>query len=254
MVSAAAATAGAATSDGPLLSARGLSKSFGALNVVQDVSFDLSKGDVLGVLGPNGAGKTSLFNLISGDIIHDAGSITLAGAGIDGLPAFKRAARGIGRTYQIPRPYAKMTAFENLLVASRFAAGRNEREAFESCAVLLEDCGLAERANRPAGGLTLLDRKRLELARALAGEPKLLLLDEIAGGLTEAEAGQLVALIRRVRDRGVTIIWIEHVLHAVMAVADRIMVLNFGRKIAEGSPEAVINDPDVRRVYMGLEA
>jgi len=254
LVSDATAIAGASTSDGPLLSARGLSKSFGALHVVKDVSFDLVKGEVLGVLGPNGAGKTSLFNLISGDIAHDAGSITLAGDSIDGLPAFKRAARGIGRTYQIPRPYAKMTTFENLLVASRFAAGRKEREAFESCAALLEDCGLAEKANRPAGGLTLLDRKRLELARALAGEPKLLLLDEIAGGLTEAEAGQLVALIRRVRDRGITIVWIEHVLHAVMAVADRMMVLNFGAKIAEGAPEAVINDPNVRRVYMGLEA
>lgn len=254
MVSSAAATTGAATSGRPLLSARGLSKSFGALHVVQDVSFDLCEGEVLGVLGPNGAGKTSLFNLISGDMALDAGSISLAGTSIDGVPAFRRASRGIGRTYQIPRPYAKMTTFENLLVASRFAAGRGEREAFESCAALLEECGLAERANRPAGGLTLLDRKRLELARALAGEPKLLLLDEIAGGLTEAEAGQLVALIRRVRDRGVTIIWIEHVLHAVMAVADRMMVLNFGRKIAEGTPEAVINDPDVRRVYMGLEA
>lgn len=253
MVTAAAQLQGSAAG-APLLSASGLSKRFGALRVVQDVSFDLASGDVLGVLGPNGAGKTTLFNLLSGDIAHDAGSIMLAGGRLDRLPAFKRAKLGIGRTYQIPRPYAKMTTFENLLVASRFAAGRSEEESFERCASLLDDCGLAPRANRPAGGLTLLDRKRLELARALAGEPKLLLLDEIAGGLTEAEAAELVQLIRRVRERGVTIIWIEHVLHTVMAVADRMMVLNFGQKIAEGRPDAVINDPHVRRVYMGMEA
>ncbi|QCL97662.1 ABC transporter ATP-binding protein [Agrobacterium tumefaciens] len=237
-----------------ILSVRNLSKSFGALRVVQDVSFELARGEVLGVLGPNGAGKTSLFNLISGDISFDSGSITLDGASLDREPSYRRAARGIGRTYQIPRPYAKMTTFENLLVASRFAAGRSEREAYQSCAGLLEDCGLAGKANLPAGGLTLLDRKRLELARALAGEPKLLLLDEIAGGLTEAEAGQLVSLIRHVRDRGVTIIWIEHVLHAVMAVAERLLVLSFGQKIADGAPQAVIDNPDVRRIYMGIEA
>ena len=238
----------------PLLSARGLSKSFGALKVVQDVSFDLAQGEVLGVLGPNGAGKTTLFNLISGDIAHDAGSIQLAGSSLGREPSFKRAMRGIGRTYQIPRPYAKMTTFENLLVASRFAANRSEQEAAATCAELLEDCGIASKANLPAGGLTLLDRKRLELARALAGEPKLLLLDEIAGGLTEVEAEQLVKLIRQVRDRGITIIWIEHVLHAVLAVAERLMVLSFGEKIAEGKPDDVINNADVRRVYMGMEA
>jgi branched-chain amino acid transport system ATP-binding protein len=237
-----------------LISVQRLNKRFGALQVIHDVSFDLPPGEVLGVLGPNGAGKTTLFNLISGDVAHDAGTIHLAGTLLDRLPAFRRASRGIGRTYQIPRPYAKMTTFENLLVASRFAAGRSERESFAICAALLEDCGLAAKANISAGGLTLLDRKRLELARALAGEPKLLLLDEIAGGLTEAEAGQLIGLIRRVRDRGVTIIWIEHVLHAVLAVATRMLVLNFGRKIAEGAPDVVINDPQVRRVYMGTEA
>lgn len=254
MVAVATDVSGAPAAGGPLLSARGVSKSFGALRVVDDVSFDLAEGEVLGILGPNGAGKTTLFNLISGDIVHDAGSITLAGRRLDGLPAFKRAGLGIGRTYQVPRPYAKMTTFENLLVASRFAAGRGEHEAYSSSAQLLEECGLASKANRAAGSLTLLDRKRLELARALAGEPKLLLLDEIAGGLTDAESEQLVALVRRVRDRGVTIIWIEHVLHAVMAVAERLMVLSFGQKIAEGRPDEVINDPEVRRVYMGIDA
>jgi branched-chain amino acid transport system ATP-binding protein len=239
---------------GRLLSARGLSKSFGALRVIEDVSFDLATGEVLGILGPNGAGKTTLFNLISGDVAPDRGTITLSGASLDGIPAFRRAGLGIGRTYQIPRPYAKMTTFENLLVASRFAARRSEEAAFASCALLLDECGLAAKANHAAGSLTLLDRKRLELARALAGEPKLLLLDEIAGGLTDAESAQLVTLVRRVRDRGVTIVWIEHVLHAVMAVAERLMVLSFGQKIADGRPKDVIDDPEVRRVYMGIES
>ena len=254
MVAAAAEASGGAAAGGVLLSARGLSKSFGALRVIDDVSFDLTEGEVLGILGPNGAGKTTLFNLVSGDIPSDVGSIELAGRPLDGIPAFRRAGLGIGRTYQIPRPYAKMTTFENLLVASRFAAGRSDPEAFASCAQLLEECGLAARANQAAGSLTLLDRKRLELARALAGEPKLLLLDEIAGGLTDAESEQLVTLVRRVRERGVTIIWIEHVLHAVMAVAERMMVLSFGQKIAEGRPSDVISNPEVRRVYMGIEA
>ena len=245
---------GGSAVSGPLFSASHLSKSFGALHVVQDVSLSLDKGEVLGVLGPNGAGKTTLFNLISGDIIADRGSLTLAGLSLDGQPAYRRAALGIGRTYQIPRPYAKMTALENLLVASRFAGGASEAESYQRCGALLEECGLFARANRPAGSLTLLDRKRLELARALAGAPSLLLLDEIAGGLTEGEAAQLVDLVRRIRDRGVTIIWIEHVLHAVMAVATRMMVLNFGQKIAEGLPSEIMKDAEVRRVYMGIEA
>jgi branched-chain amino acid transport system ATP-binding protein len=146
-----------------------------------------------------------------------------------------------------------MTTFENLLVAASFGGGRSEAASYAWCSRILRDCELREKANRSAALLTLLDRKRLELARALASDPKLLLLDEIAGGLTDEESKALVALIRRIRDRGVTIIWVEHVLHAVLAVADRMMVLNFGEKIAEGEPSAVINDPEVRRVYMGIE-
>jgi branched-chain amino acid transport system ATP-binding protein len=160
---------------------------------------------------------------------------------------------GIGRTYQIPKPYVGMSTFENLLVAAMFGGARHTRSAYAHCAAILDECGLADKANRPAGSLTLLDRKRLELARALASDPKLLLLDEIAGGLTDQESRELVALVRRVRERNVTIVWIEHVLHAIMAAADRIMVLNFGEKIAEGVPQDVIADPDVQRVYMGLD-
>lgn len=237
-----------------LLSARGLTKSYGALRVTDNLDFDVREGEVLGILGPNGAGKTTLFNLIGGDARMDGGRLEFDGAPLEAEPPFERARRGIGRTYQIPRPYSAMSTFENLLVAAMFSAGRKEREAYDHCAAILEDCGLGERANLPAGSLTLLDRKRLELARALAGEPKLLLLDEIAGGLTEGESGTLVQLIRRIRDRGVTVVWIEHVIHAIMAVADRMLVLNFGQKIAEGVPSAVMADKEVRRVYMGIEA
>lgn len=237
-----------------LLQARGLSKSFGALRVLHDVSFGVRPGEVLGILGPNGAGKTTLFNLISGDLRNDQGDLTFAGQALRGEKPYRRCQLGIGRTYQIPRPYGGMSTFENLLVAATFGGGRSERDSYVLCAEVLRDCELSDKANTMAGSLTLLDRKRLELARALASEPKLLLLDEIAGGLTNEEGQALVGLIRRIRDRGVTIVWIEHVLHALLAVADRILVLNFGEKIAEGLPQEVINDPDVKRVYMGIEA
>lgn len=240
--------------DQALLSARGLTKRFGAVTVVDDVTFDVAKGEVLGILGPNGAGKTTLFNLISGDLAANGGELSLDGSRLSAEPPFKRCQRGIGRTYQVPQPFGEMTAFENLMVPAMMSAKMGEAEASEYCAEILRDCGLLPRANKLAGGLTLLDRKRLELARALAGKPKLLLLDEIAGGLTDAEGAELVALVRRVQARGVTIIWIEHVLHALMAVANRVMVLNFGVKIAEGAPDAVMQDPEVQRVYMGIEA
>ena len=235
------------------LAARDVSKSFGAVRVLHGVSFDVHRGEVLGILGPNGAGKTTLFNMISGDIRPSGGEIRLGNVPLKGEPPFRRCKMGIGRTYQIPRPYSGMTTFENLLVASTFGGGRSERDSYDFCAQVLEECELSGKANLRAGGLRLLDRKRLELARALASGPQLLLLDEIAGGLTDEESRDLVALVRRIRDRGVTIVWIEHVLHALLAVADRLMVLNFGEKIAEGAPDAVIADPDVKRVYLGIE-
>jgi branched-chain amino acid transport system ATP-binding protein len=247
-------TAAIAKTAEPILIGRGLGKSYGALRVLHEVEFDVFPGEVLGVLGPNGAGKTTLFNLISGDAKLDTGVLTFAGARLRSEAPHKRCRRGIGRTYQIPKPYGAMSAFENLLVASMFGAQRTTRDAYEHCNAILEDCSLADKANRPAGKLTLLDRKRLELARALASNPKVLLLDEIAGGLTEEESRLLVDLVRRIRERHVTVVWIEHVLNAILAVADRILVLNFGEKIAEGPPQAVLADPEVRRVYMGVEA
>jgi len=236
-----------------LLSLQGVSKSFGALKVIDDVSFDVAGGATLGILGPNGAGKTTLFNLIGGDVRPDAGRVLLAGADIGDAAPHQRCRHGIGRSYQVPHPFAGMTVFENLLVAATFGGGQAETEAYGACVEILEKTGLKPKANHLSGALMLLDRKRLELARALATKPKVLLLDEIAGGLTEHEAKALVALIQQIKATGVTIIWIEHVVHALLAVADRLLVINFGAKLAEGAPLAVMNDSEVKRVYMGIE-
>jgi branched-chain amino acid transport system ATP-binding protein len=236
-----------------VLELAGVSKSFGALRVVDDLDLAVARGELLGVIGPNGAGKTTLFNLVTGDLRADAGSIRFLGADIGAAPPHERCRRGIGRSYQVPQPFGDMTVFENLLVAATFGASLGEDAANAACAELLDRTGLRRHANALAGRLTLLERKRLELARALATQPKLLLLDEIAGGLTEHEARELVALIRAIKATGTTMVWIEHVMHALVAVADRIVAINFGGKLAEGPPEAVMADPEVRRVYLGIE-
>jgi branched-chain amino acid transport system ATP-binding protein len=184
----------------------------------------------------------------------DAGRVFFQDADISALAPHRRCRAGIGRSYQIPQPFGAMTVFENLLVAATFGGGLRERDAYAACVDVLEEAGLRKRANQLAGTLTLLDRKRLELARALATRPKLLLLDEIAGGLTEHEAQTLVGELKALRARGVTMLWIEHVMHALLAVADRLFVIDYGRKLAEGAPQAVISDSAVRRVYMGIEA
>lgn len=238
----------------PLLSLEHVSKSFGSLKVTQDISLTLKRGEALGVLGPNGAGKTTLFNLISGDVLPDEGRVSFNGQDITKAPPHKRCRAGIGRSYQIALPFEGMTVFENLLVGAMFGGIRvHASEANDRCAEILVRTGLIAKANQLAGGLTLLDRKRLELARALATEPDLLLLDEIAGGLTEHEAHQLVELVQSILAQGVSIIWIEHVVHALLAVATRLFVINFGAKLAEGTPREVMESPQVKRVYMGIE-
>ena len=237
-----------------LLRLDSVSKRYGALQVVDAISLSVAEGETLGILGPNGAGKTTLFNLISGDTRVDSGSVSFAGREITRLAPHRRCRAGIGRSYQIPQPFGAMTVFENLLVAASFGGALAERDAHALCVGTLEQAGLLARANRLAGTLTLLDRKRLELARALATRPKLLLLDEIAGGLTDDEAHELVAEIKAIKARGVTMLWIEHVVHALLAVADRLLVLNYGQKLAEGAPHEVVNDSAVKRVYMGIEA
>jgi branched-chain amino acid transport system ATP-binding protein len=237
-----------------LLSFEGVSKNFGALKVTDNLSFEVEKGEALGVLGPNGAGKTTVFNLITGGIAPDAGRIQFNGRDITKLAPHERCRAGIGRSYQVALPFEGMTVFENLLVGAMFGdSGRSEHEANDRCVELLDRTGLLDKANRMAGSLTLLDRKRLELARALATRPELLLLDEIAGGLTEQEAHALVDLVNDIRAQGVSIVWIEHVVHALLAVASRLLVINFGTKLAEGEPRTVMASPDVKRVYMGIE-
>ena len=230
-----------------------VSKSYGALKVTDGISLSVKEGETLGILGPNGAGKTTLFNLISGDVRADAGRIAYEGRDVSGHKPHQRCHAGIGRSYQVPQPFGNMSVFENLVTAACFGARQNEREAWQTAYEVLAQTGLLPQANKPAGGLTLLNRKRLELARALATRPKLLLLDEIAGGLTEPEARQLVEELQRIKAQGVTMVWIEHVVHALLSLADRLFVINFGRQLAEGEPRAVMNDPEVRRVYMGME-
>lgn len=237
-----------------LLALHAVSKSYGALKVTDDITLAVTEGETLGILGPNGAGKTTLFNLISGDVRVDAGRVEYAGADVTALKPHRRCHAGIGRSYQVPQPFANMSVFENLVTAACFGAQQTEREAWQTAHEVLQETGLTPHANKPAGGLTLLYRKRLELARALATRPRLLLLDEIAGGLTEPEAKQLVDELKRIKTRGMTMIWVEHVVHALLALADRLFVINFGQKLAEGEPHAVMNDPEVRRVYMGMEA
>lgn len=236
-----------------LLELDGLRRSFGHVVVADDLSLSLATGETLGVVGPNGAGKTSVLNLISGSLSADGGRILLDGRDISGMPAHARARLGIGRTFQIPRPFGGMTVFENVLLGATFGtAGRaGESDPAEASAAALERTGLLARANVLAGALPLIDRKRLELARALATQPRLLLLDEIAGGLTEAEMAGLVATIRRLMAEGVTIIWIEHIVHALVSVVDRLVAMSFGRKLAEGDPHTVLADATVQAVYLG---
>ena len=231
-----------------------LTRSFGSLKAVDGVQLEVADGEALGIIGPNGAGKSTLFNLITGLQKPDAGTVLFDGRDITGAPPRLRCHAGIGRSFQIPHPFENLTVFENLLVAAIHGRGRPEAEVTEACGDILERTGLIGSANRRAGTLNLLGRKRLELARALASAPRLLLLDEIAGGLTEAECAELVALIQDIKRSGVTIVWIEHIVHALLAVVSRLVVLNFGRKIVEGEPRTVMASDEVKEIYMGIAA
>jgi branched-chain amino acid transport system ATP-binding protein len=237
----------------PILAVEQVTKSFGAVKVAQALSLTLEAGEALGIIGPNGAGKSTLFNLIAGNVAPESGRILLRGEDVTRASPMARCLAGIGRTFQIPQPFASLTVFENLLVAAAFGQRKAEREVADRCAAILAETGLAGRANQLAGGLTLLQRKRLELARALATEPALLLLDEIAGGLTEAECRSLVELIAGIHRAGTAIIWVEHVLHALNAVVGRLLVLDFGKVIATGPPEEVMALQAVREIYLGIE-
>lgn len=236
-----------------MLALQNISKSFGALAVTNDASFDVPAGQALGIIGPNGAGKSTLFNLITGNLKADTGSIHFQGRDITRVSAMERCLGGIGRSFQIPQPFEKLTVFENLLVAATHGRNRSEAEVRDACADVLERTGMLRRANIPAGQLSLLERKRLELARAMATDPKLLLLDEIAGGLTDGECQSLIATIKDIHAQGVTIIWIEHVLHALTSVVERLLVLDFGKVIGIGDPDEIMNSREVKEIYLGIE-
>ncbi|MGB5903044.1 MAG: ABC transporter ATP-binding protein [Xanthobacteraceae bacterium] len=237
----------------PILELDHVVKSFGSLKVTDDVTFSVEPGEALGIIGPNGAGKSTLFNLITGNVRVDAGRVSFEGADVTRMQPMKRCYAGVGRTFQIPQPFEKLTVFENLVVAASMGSQKAESEVTDRCAEILVDTGLIERANALAGGLGLLQRKRLELARALATDPKLLLLDEIAGGLTEAECKSLIETIRAIHASGITIVWIEHVLHALNAVVQRLLVLNFGKVVDIGTPEDMMASSAVREIYLGIE-
>jgi branched-chain amino acid transport system ATP-binding protein len=236
-----------------ILKLSGVSKRFGALLAVDNLSMHLNDGEALGVIGPNGSGKTTIFNILTGITKADQGEVFFQGTDITHLRAFERCRRGIARSFQIPRPFAGMSVFENLLVGAAFGDGKPEHSVYNQCVQVLEETGLLAKANVRAGSLPLLDRKRLELARALATNPKVLLLDEIAGGLTDQECHTLVQEITRIRGRGVSIVWIEHVVHALLAVVDRLMVINAGKKIDDGEPQSVMASRAVKEIYIGPE-
>ena len=235
------------------LEVRGLCKAYGQVVVADQIDIDLAVGQCLGVIGPNGAGKSSLFHLLTGTVAADAGHIALGGQALSGLPVHRRARLGVARAFQVPQPFGNLSVFDNALAAASFAGGLRGEAAAQAASEALRRCGLEAMAHKTAGALPLLDRKRLEMAKAVASQPRLLLLDEVAGGLTEREVQQMVELVGELKQR-YAVIWIEHIAHALRAVADRIMVLHFGRKLLEDSPAEVMDSAIVREIYMGVPA
>ena len=235
-----------------LLEVAGLNKRFGSVIVAQSLSFHVRKGEVLGIVGPNGAGKSTLLNLINGNEILDSGALNFAGKALNTLSSSQRSKLGIARTFQIPRPFSGMTVFENVLVATNFAPEKlSSKQRQQRALDAIERTGLGEYMNTPAGKLRLLDRKRLELSRAVATNPRLILLDEIAGGLTDTELPILINIIKQMKSEGVTIIWIEDIVHTLVSVVDRLMCIAGGNVIAIGEPRAVLADPKVIELYLG---
>ena len=238
----------------PLLELDHVTKRFGRVVIAEDLSFSVGAGDTVGIVGPNGAGKTSLFGLISGDLAPGAGQVNFAGRNITRMESAARCRLGIGRTYQVPRPFVDMTVFENALVAAQQGGGLRRRASYTAAAEAIERTGIAGEANVPAGRLGLLARKRLEIARALATGPQLLLLDEVAGGLTDPEVTVLVEIVRGINAEGVAVIWIEHVVRALTSLVDRMTCLYGGEFIGDGTPAEVFENPRVREVYLGSDA
>ena len=234
-----------------ILTVTNIEKRFGSKLVVDCVSFQAKRGECLGIVGPNGAGKTTLFNLLDGTIRPDSGAVSVGNADVTALAQYRRARLGIGRAFQVPRTFIGLTVFENVLAGVTHGAGFRGASARERTSEILEITGLSEKSERVAGALPLLDRKRLELAKAMSVGTRLLLLDEIAGGLTEQEVLELVEVVRRLK-KDLAVLWIEHIPHALIAVSDRIMVLHFGRKLLDGDPRTVRDSTLVQEIYLGI--
>jgi branched-chain amino acid transport system ATP-binding protein len=228
-------------------------KSYRDMLVIRGLDLAVREGELVGVIGPNGAGKTTAFGLIAGGLACDAGQVRLDGQDVTALGADARCRAGIARTFQIPQPFQAMTVYENALIGASFGAGLHGSAASRAARDAIESCGLGAVANRPAGTLALLQRKRLELARAIATRPRLLLLDEIGGGLTDAEVHELLKLVRSLHASGITVLWIEHLVHALVSVAQRLIVLADGALLADGAPAEVIGSSLVRQIYLGDE-
>ena len=237
-----------------ILELRGVTKRFGGLVAINDVSLSLAEGEILGLIGPNGAGKTTLINVITGAESPTSGDVTFQGQRIDHLPAHRRGRMGLARTFQIVKPFRNMSVRENVAVGAMFGAGGNKRsaaDAFRRADEVLEFVGFSERGDLRAGEITLADQKRLELAKALAMDPKLLMLDEVMAGLNPSETMEAMELIRTISRSGVTLIVIEHIMKAVMGISSRVLVLHLGRILAEGTPEEIVRDQQVITAYLG---
>ncbi len=234
-----------------ILIVENISKSFGRLTAVHDLSFKVNQGEILGIIGPNGAGKTTLFNLIAGEIRPDSGKIMFNGNDVTFTQAYKRCRMGIARTYQIPRPFVNMTVLENVLVGAVYGGGMGTRASREKTEEVLKKTGLFSKRNALAETLPLLDRKRLELTKALATDPVVLLIDEVAGGLTEPEIEEVLEIIHSLKRDKMTILWVEHIMMAMKKGPDRLLVMNFGEKIAYGYPDEVLDSEEVHKIYLG---
>jgi branched-chain amino acid transport system ATP-binding protein len=228
----------------------GLAKRFGGLHAVQDLSFTVREGETLALIGPNGAGKTTAFNLITGFYRPDAGSVRAFGVEMVGLRPYQVCARGLARTFQVAKPFGAMTVLENVMTGA-FLRDHAPHAARDKARAEIDFVGLSARSRTPARDLTTIDQRRLEMARALATQPRLLLLDEVMAGLNPAEVDQAVSLVHKLAGRGLTIVIVEHLMRAVMAVAKQIIVLDHGQKIAEGTPSEVVSNPEVIRAYLG---